>query len=236
MAVPLDQVFQTATLHLFNPDTTLSFPPEGSPDDWYSQAQSDAVERRQAYFGLSFLYWRGIKLRSIDEQLVSLLVVRIPQPEDEDVDPTSPSEELLDLVSHIQVSIEATYISPSQPSTSDAPRTATTMRTLTAPPQRTSGPGGLHLNIRTQPTGRLNPHPSILPPNTPNPMPATTDQDRQYTTAEGTPLVTRVWGSTSGEESESLDAFSLLWLEKEEAWIAVYRMGITVCVLDLHLC
>ena len=150
-----------------------------------------------------------------DEQLQSLLVLRIKNPAGEPAaDPSNPPEILLDLLSHIQVSLEATYISPI-PSAVDTPRTSRLLQT-----PRTGALG--------RPTGRLNPHPSILPPSTPNPMPSTADQDRKYTTAEGTILVANIWGSSTADDSP--EDFALLWSEKDKSWVAIYRMAITVCM------
>jgi hypothetical protein len=65
---------------------------------------------------------------------------------------------------HVQVSLEATYTSAvSAARVAEAPRTS-----------RLLGTGSM---ART--SGRINPHPSILPPSTPNPVPATADQDRK---------------------------------------------------------
>ncbi|PPQ70667.1 hypothetical protein CVT25_010769 [Psilocybe cyanescens] len=203
MALSLDQVFSTTILNLLIPDTSLQFPPESSTDAWLSQAQTNAVERRQAFF---------------DEQLQSLLVLRIKNPPDEGPgDPSNPPEIILDLLSHIQVSLEASYIS-AIPTAADTPRTS---RLLGTP--RTGALG--------RPSGRLNPHPSILPPSTPNPMPSTADQDRKYSASEGTVLVANIWGNNTSEDSG--ESFTLLWSDAEDSWVAVYRMAITVSFLRL---
>ncbi|KDR76963.1 hypothetical protein GALMADRAFT_225118 [Galerina marginata CBS 339.88] len=62
-------------------------------------------------------------------------------------------------------------------------------------------------------------------------MPATADQDRKYTTSEGTILVANIWGSNTADDSP--DSFALLWSEKDKGWVAVYRMAITVSFLRL---
>ena len=70
-------------------------------------------------------------------------------------------------------------------------------------------------------------HPSIFPPATPNPTPYTGDDDRRYVRSEGTVLVAKIWGQDASDDP--CEAFSLLWSEKEQVWVAVYRLGITVC-------
>ncbi|KAF9554996.1 hypothetical protein CPC08DRAFT_821343 [Agrocybe pediades] len=203
MALSLDQLFSNCVLNLLIPDTSLQFPPDSPSDSWLEKAQANSIERKQAFF---------------DEKLQSLLVIRIKNPPDEPAgDPSNPPDILLDLLAHIQVSLEATYISPI-PSAVDTPRTS---RLLGTP--RTGAQG--------RPTGRLNPHPSILPPSTPNPMPSTGDQDRKYTTAEGTLLVATIWGTSIAEDST--EEFALLWSEKDKSWVAVYRLAITVSFLRL---
>jgi hypothetical protein len=122
------------------------------------------------------------------------------------------------MLAHVQVALEASYIS-SQPTASETPRTSRLLQT-----PRT---GSL-----ARPNTRLNPHPSILPPSTPNPMPSTGEQDRKYTTSEGTLLVANIWGNNTAEDSS--EAFALLWSEAEACWIAVYRMVVTVCRFPMH--
>ena len=152
-----------------------------------------------------------------DEQLQSILVLRIRDP-DGNEEPEKPPASLIDLLAHIQVSFEASYISP----VAAAPETPRTSRLLGTP--RT---GAL-----PRPSGRLNPHPSILPPSTPNPTPATGDHDRKYIASEGTVLVAQIWGANTAEDS--LESFALLWSDEEESWIAVYRMALTVCTCLVH--
>ena len=127
--------------------------------------------------------------------------------------PPHPPQLLLETLAHIQVSLEATYIS-AVPAVPDPPRTSR----LLGPPRNGS---------TARPSGRSNPHPSILPPSTPNPVPSTADQDRKYMASEGTMLVANIWGSNTAEDST--EAFSLLWSEEQQAWLAIYCMTITIC-------
>lgn len=147
-----------------------------------------------------------------DEQLQSFLVLSIKHPALENPNNSGrPPQVLLELLAHVQVSLEATYIS-AVPTIAEAPRTS-----------RVLGTGSM-----TRTSGRINPHPSILPPSTPNPVPSTTDQDRKYMTSEGTMLVANIWGSNTAEDSP--EHFSLLWSEQQQAWLAIYCMAMTVCV------
>ncbi|PPQ63886.1 hypothetical protein CVT24_010353 [Panaeolus cyanescens] len=199
----LDQIFSNTILDVIVPTASLASPAETSPDEWLASSREQSVERQQAFF---------------DEQLQSLLVIRFKSP-----DLAGPSGEskppalLLDVLAHLQIALEATYISP-LPSAPETPRTS---KLLTP---RTSAFG--------KPTGRLNAHPSILPPNTPNPVPSTADQDRKYNTAEGTMLLASIWGTNSSEESQ--EAFHLMWSEREKNWIAIYRLVLTVSFLRLN--
>ncbi|KAF8177678.1 TRAPP trafficking subunit Trs65-domain-containing protein [Pholiota molesta] len=204
-AVSLDQIFSTALLKLVVPDTTLDFPPTVPTDEWLEAARSVSVERKQAFF---------------DEHLQSLLLVYIKNPDAQPpADPSKPPEVLLDLLAHIQVSIEASYISQTATTNPETPRNS---RMLLTP--RTSS--------LAKPNQRLNPHPSILPPSTPHPMPATGDQDRKYSTAEGTLLVANIWGSNTADNSP--EGFCLLWSDEQQKWVAVYKMDITVSFLRLN--
>lgn len=162
-----------------------------------------------------------VQLRIIDEQLQSLLLLRIKHPDTEPFDDAStPPDSIIDLLGHIQVSLEASYISPVPTAPAITPRTSSLLAT-----PRT---GAL-----ARPA-RLTPHPSILPPSTPNPTPATGDNDRMYMNSEGTPLLARIWGANdAGNNSED---FTLLWSETEKSWIAVYRIVLTVSKLSVISC
>ena len=120
---------------------------------------------------------------------------------------------LLEILAHVQVSLEATYISA--------------VPTVVAVPQTSRILGTPRNGSIVRPSGRPNPHPSILPPSTPNPVPSTADQDRKYLASDGTMLVANIWGSSTAEDSS--DGFTLLWSEEQQAWLAIYCMAITVC-------
>lgn len=152
-----------------------------------------------------------------DEQLTSLLLVHLDQPpSSSSIDPRNPPKQLLSFLSHLQVSLEATYIA-SVPVSSGSPETPRTAR-LSAPPRTASL--AAKLSARSA-------HPPIFPPNTPNPTPSSAETDRRYIKSEGTLLLASIWGQNPSEDS--LEAFTLFWSEEEEMWVAVYRLSLTVC-------
>ncbi|KIY50984.1 hypothetical protein FISHEDRAFT_64538 [Fistulina hepatica ATCC 64428] len=183
----LDQLFASATLDVVAPDTTVEFPPKTPLDSWLERLKAKSANRDQTFF---------------DEKLRILLTVRIPHPSPvvSTVDATRPPPDLVSLITHLQVSLEATYINPyAEPPPPSAPM-------LSAP--RKSSPH----------------HPSIFPPTTPNPLPSSTDQDRRYVQSEGTLLLAWIWGQVVTED----EAFYLSWSEHEQVWIAVYQLHITL--------
>ncbi|KAI0035204.1 TRAPP trafficking subunit Trs65-domain-containing protein [Vararia minispora EC-137] len=154
------------------------------------------------------------KLTFFDEQLQFLLVLRLAHPEDvEPADAAHPPPYLLSFLAHTQVSYEASYIS----ALSHAPPPAIR---LNAPPRTTSS--GL------KPRGHLPP--SIIPPATPNPMPATAENDRRYMRSEGTPLTSGVWGESASDDEPS---FALLWDQELDVWTAVFRLRLNVAYFEM---
>ncbi|KAF9452126.1 hypothetical protein P691DRAFT_722685 [Macrolepiota fuliginosa MF-IS2] len=200
----LEHLFSTSILSLSVPNTSVEFPPSEPCDEWLQTLDSNAQERGQAFF---------------DEQLQSLLTLRVEHPTEEPADPSKPPAALISFLAHVQVSLEASYIS-SVPASAEIPQTSR----LSAPPRTASL--GLKLSARIGPH-----HPSILPPNTPNPTPATADHDRKYVAAQGTPLFNSIWGQGS---SDSQEDFALIWSEQENLWVAIYRLAVTVSYLRLN--
>ncbi|KAF7355571.1 hypothetical protein MSAN_01474300 [Mycena sanguinolenta] len=201
----LEQLFGSAELDLVIPDTSIEYPPATPADDWLARLKSENLERSQAFF---------------DEQLQALLTVRVEQPPASNSrDAAHPPKDLLVFLSHLQISLEATYISsvPVGPSVPETPRTAK----LSAPPRTASL---AKLSARSA-------HPPIFPPNTPNPTPASAETDKRYLKSEGTLLLASIWGQNSSEDSQ--EGFSLLWSEEEGMWVVVYRLALTVSFLRL---
>ncbi|KAJ7490314.1 TRAPP trafficking subunit Trs65-domain-containing protein [Mycena galericulata] len=201
----LEKLFTTAELDVVVPDTSLEYPPTSSADEWLSLLKAGTLERTQAFF---------------DEQLQAFLTVRIDQPPtSSSKDPEQPPKELLSFLSHLQISLEATYIS-SVPAGTNFPETPRTAR-LSAPP-RTASLAKL---------GGRSSHPPIFPPSTPNPTPSSAETDKRYLKSEGTLLLASIWGQNPSQDLQ--EAFSLLWSDEEEVWVAVYRLSLTVSFLRL---
>ncbi|KAH9171162.1 hypothetical protein EDB89DRAFT_1907177 [Lactarius sanguifluus] len=203
-----EQIVNSSTLDVVVPNATVEFPTKDTDHGaWLQKLNSQETERQRAFF---------------DEFLDFLLVLRLEQPDDVP-DPTHPPLALLSFLTRTQVSYDATYISPAAPTAQPAPRLGTPPRTVSLKPA--PGNGALHVPL------------NIFPPNTPNPTPVTTEQDRRYVRAEGVTLVSGTWGEASDPAKarlvEDRDAFALLWDETAGVWVAVYRMSINVAFLRL---
>ncbi|KAF9227179.1 hypothetical protein BS17DRAFT_775073 [Gyrodon lividus] len=195
-----ETLFESCVLELITPDASISFPENVLADEWLASIQEPRAERKQAFF---------------DEQLHLLLTMQIKHPlQNISPDPNDPPQHLLDFLSHIQVSLEATYIS--QKPNQDAPKTAVLA------PLRTSSVKGRPTSLR----------PSIVPPSTPNPIPSTTEGDRKYVQSEGTLLLSSIWGASKSTE-QSKEKFALLFSEAQGSWVAVYELSLIVSFLRL---
>ncbi|KAK0236173.1 TRAPP trafficking subunit Trs65-domain-containing protein [Armillaria nabsnona] len=195
MSSSFEQLFGSAVLNVVVPDTSVEYPPSTSPDDWLSRLKSPSSERKLAFF---------------DEQMDSYLTVRLPHLTSfPTLDTQNPPQDLLMFLAHLQITLEAAYIS-SVPT----PDPSSSIR-LSAPPRL----------LKTRH------HPPIFPPSTPNPTPAVAETDRRYLNSEKTVLLTSIWGQSTADDS--LDAFSLLWSEAEKAWMAVYHLSFIVAFIRL---
>ncbi|KAK2460821.1 hypothetical protein APHAL10511_007291 [Amanita phalloides] len=195
-----EHTFTSTTLEVAIPDTSLDFPSHESIDTWLDRVRLGSVDRNQTFF---------------DEQLYALLIVRIKQPAPE---ADAPPQHLLAFLAHLQVSFEATYISP----VPDVPQDSRV--TLASPPRGSS---------LSKLNPRLSLHPSILPPNTPNPTPAAAEHDRKYVTSEGTILLAGIWGQSSSQDAK--EGFTLLWSSEEQLWVAIYSFSLTVSFIRLSV-
>ncbi|KAG2154340.1 TRAPP trafficking subunit Trs65-domain-containing protein [Suillus bovinus] len=210
MSVPsFEDLFGSCTLEVIAPDTSINLPEPGAADDWLVALKSPGIERRQAFFDAHQMVYS-------DEQLHLFLIVQIPCPS-ADVDPKDPPTFLLDFLAHVQVSLEATYISQTPTTLPETPQTARVL----APPRTSSV-------AKPRPTSL---HPSLFPPHTPNPTPSSTEKDRKYAQSEGTLLVASIWGHRPAGLSK--EKFSLLYSEAKKAWLAVYELSLTVSFLRL---
>ncbi|KAK7028140.1 hypothetical protein VNI00_014955 [Paramarasmius palmivorus] len=241
-----EQLFSSTELDVVVPNTSLEFPPTTvSADEWLENLRSGSQsDRKEAFF---------------DEHIQAVLTARVPHPsENQPIDVSDPPALLLSFLSHLQVSLEASYISPDVPDA--APETQTPRTDTLLPPRTASLKGKKPLNLSLSPNSAMpkgQHHPSILPPATPNPMPASTDTDRRYAQSEGVMLCTRIWGAEGSntfedEDEETRDgdskakkveakpqeAFHLMWSEKEKVWVAAYKVVFTPisgCRSALHL-
>lgn len=205
MSVPsFEDLFESCTLEVIAPDTSIKFPEPGAADDWLVALKSSGIERRQAFF---------------DEQLHLFLIAQIPCPSAH-VHPKDPPTFVLDFLAHVQVSLEATYISQTPTTLPETPQTPQTAKVL-APPRTSSV-------AKPRPASL---HPSLFPPHTPNPTPSSTEKDRKYAQSEGTLLLASIWGHRPA--SLSKEKFSLLYSEAKKAWLAVYEFSLTVSFLRL---
>ncbi|KII92192.1 hypothetical protein PLICRDRAFT_36980 [Plicaturopsis crispa FD-325 SS-3] len=200
-----EHLFNTTLLEVVVPDTSVVFPSQNEGDEWLEQLKSGPLERKQAFF---------------DELLEFILIARIEKPDPNGApDPKHPPTDLLNFLSHLQVSLEATYISPLP---TQAPTSPPGSR-LATPPRSDS----MKLKPRNGPAA----HPSIFPPSTPSPIPSTADTDRKYMRSDGTLLAASIWGHSTVENSR--EAFALLWSEKDQRWVAVYKLAVSVAFLRL---
>lgn len=181
-----------------------------------SRASNNPVRRESRLSSVRYIIYSSLHHteahRYLDEQLNLFLVMHIKHPSlNNPHNHHSPPRTLVDFLSHIQVSLEASYI-PKMPN-QDVLDTASLVH------PRTSS------MLKGRP---LSSHPSIFPPNTPNPIPSTTESDRKYVQSEGTLLFSSIWGTKKATE-ESKEKFALLFSESQRSWIAVYELSLIVC-------
>lgn len=147
-----------------------------------------------------------------DERLYLIMCAKFPG------EPTA----LAPILPRLQISLEASYISPFIPS-SQASRSTVTL----------NSPGASQLSLR--PRGPAQ----IIPPTTPSPIPSTSTPDRQYAQADtGVILQTYVWGDSRPKSTSALpkahpgkDDFTVAWSEEENSWIALYELHVLVSEL-----
>ncbi|THU79801.1 hypothetical protein K435DRAFT_875060 [Dendrothele bispora CBS 962.96] len=295
MSLTFEELFTGAELDVRVPNAALRFPSQDTldVDKWLEELEES--DRSQAFF---------------DEHLQAILTVRIPHenpasstaatPTTSAPSSPKPSSHLLQFLSHLQISLEASYIPQAptieggrieessskniEPPLSPRPLTATprsprpgtpsvplsaslsasaSSSDLTVPPRHTSLKKPVNLSLNSPnalaPPGKKQVHhPSILPPATPNPLPASTTSDARYAlpgaAEQGIMLVGGaaggvIWGQNvgtgkdkdSGENMKGLkkgldqdkESFALLWSPSKKMWVAVYRMVLDVAFLRL---
>lgn len=149
---------------------------------------------------------------SSDERLEFLLIIRMKDTSQvvQKGCKVKPPCLLLSFLNHLQVSIDASYISPIA---TDSP-----IHGHPPVPIRTT-------SINKEAPGLRAPV-QLLPPQTPRPMPKSDEPDEIYANAEGTMLKSFIWGD---DLTELDDSFRLLWSERDREWVAVYRLNMIVC-------
>lgn len=160
-------------------------------------------------------------LHPSDERLSFVLCVSIPTPAIKSAIEDSSQEgqlgALLEYFSHLQVSLEASYV----PQASDD-----------KPPKLTiSAPSRLQPSPSPRAPGRSSP--SVIPPLTPLPVPTTSPADAPYANprvVESGPLVhSYMWGDRDNATDRT---FTVVKTDEEldgtESWVAVYRLDVPV--------
>ncbi|KAG9015655.1 hypothetical protein FRB90_004575 [Tulasnella sp. 427] len=169
--------------------------------------------------------WRGRDVAFYDERLSFILCVNLPiaaiKSAIEDSSPEGQLDALLQYFSHLQVSLEASYVPPA---TEDKPPTLTI-----SPPNRLQASGS------PRPPGRASP--SVIPPLTPLPVPSTSAADAPYAnprTVESGPLVhAYMWGERDNVTDRT---FTIVKTDEKldglESWVAVFRLEVPVAFIQ----
>ncbi|KAJ4468894.1 TRAPP trafficking subunit Trs65-domain-containing protein [Lentinula aciculospora] len=242
-----EDLFTSSELDVIVPESSITFPPGPNVDEWLDQLNQ--IDRKEAFF---------------DEHLQTLFTLRVPHPgipQELTVESPEPPRLLLDFLAHVQVLLEASYISPIAPnddnseytvSASPLPSSRLNPTIPSSPPPRTSSikrPTHLNLSGLLSPNpGSASHHPSILPPSTPNPMPASAVVDQRYLQAEGVVLTSRIWGQDvskggaglldrkhkDSEGTDRAEGFYLLWAKSDKVWVAVYKTVLDIAFLRLN--
>lgn len=206
-----EEVFNTVQISLLVPEESVQLPVDAtsSPGSWLSELSS-LTDRKLAFF---------------DERLLAYFLVRVPfdGPDENGLAPI----ELLTFLTHLQISLDASYISPIHQEASPAP-TPSAGRLLGPPPAGRAKPRG---NSPTGSTVKQRP-PPLVPPHTPNPMPQVAESDAKYAAAEGVQLLSYIWGDPNSADTERKDEFALGWSESGKEWNAMYRLEVPV---GMHL-
>ncbi|KAI0935207.1 hypothetical protein AcW1_008812 [Taiwanofungus camphoratus] len=208
--IAYEEIFNSSVLEVVAPQTFLEFPMDYDGDkatDWLGRLGSGSVDRKVAFF---------------DENLDFLLTIRFSGLSSDDS--KQPPVHLLLFLAHLQISYDASYISPSTPSAAAA---APVLGRPPVPPRTTS-------IVKDRPGSPLaTSHPSIFPPATPLPIPSATESDRKYVQAQGTPFSSGIWGEQQPTSAHGTsEAFALLWAHQEREWVAVYRLSVLVSFMN----
>lgn len=206
-----EQVFNTVQISLLVPEESVQLPVDPvSPSESWLSSLSSLTDRKLAFF---------------DERLLAYFLVQIPfdGPDEHGLAPTA----LLTFLTHLQISLDASYISPIPQEAPPAP--APSVGRLLGPP-----PAGRGRSRGSSPTGstlKQRP-PPLVPPHTPNPTPQMAESDAKYAAAEGVQLLAYIWGEPNSADAERKEEFALGWSESDKEWNAMYRLEVPV---GMHL-
>ncbi|KIO22964.1 hypothetical protein M407DRAFT_215657 [Tulasnella calospora MUT 4182] len=214
MAEPhdIEKLFSCSNLEVIVPDGTFDLPEPFS---------REASTWLRALSG----QWRARDVAFYDERLSFILCVSTPTPAVKSAIEDSSQEgqlaALLEYFSHLQVSLEASYV----PQASDD-----------KPPKLTiSPPSRLQPSTSPRPGGRGSP--SVIPPLTPLPVPTTSPADAPYANprvVETGPLVhSYMWGDRDNVTERT---FTMVKTDEEldgqESWVAVYKLDVPVAFIQ----
>lgn len=226
-----EEVFNTVQISLLVPEESVQLPEQATSTSksWLSSLSS-LTDRKLAFF---------------DERLLAYFLVRIPfdGPDEHGLAPI----ELLTFLTHLQISLDASYISPIPQEAPPAPAPSAG-RLLGPPPAgraklRGSSSTGSSPTASSptaispaggSPTGTtLKPRlPLLIPPHTPNPTPQMAESDAKYAAAEGVQLLAYIWGEPNSADAERKEEFAFGWSESDKEWNAIYRLEVPV---GMHL-
>ncbi|KAH8107648.1 TRAPP trafficking subunit Trs65-domain-containing protein [Cristinia sonorae] len=200
-----EELFNLTVLDVIIPIATTGLPTPSQDDPyiddvWLEALEEEATDRKLAFF---------------DENLDFFLILRVEYPtvEEGDDKPKTPPINLLAFLAHLQVTYDASYIASLPSDAPIVPNRTHSMNRAQAGQTKASTLGAAH--------------PSIFPPHTPNPVPSSTDSDRQYSQTQGTPLRAGVWGDGMAGDNIS-EGFALLWSASDSCWIVVFKMTVQV--------
>jgi hypothetical protein len=149
-----------------------------------------------------------------DETLVLYLTVRFSSEVEHkpafQLQPPTPPPNILSLLLGLEVAVEASYISskPHEPQGRNVRYLLTDKIGDQLPPTTSQ--------------------PNDLPPNTPSPLPSTSEGDAPYVFSQGRPFESYIFGDRGGVKDFDGMEFTLLWDDKQSTWIGIYRLTVRV--------
>jgi hypothetical protein len=218
----LDRIFSLTTLDILLPHASLAFPPT-DVDEWLKNSTSK--NRKQVFYG-GYMYAVLVQSRCLtgaqkDEQLSVILVARIKPPQSESDEPEDPPPDLIQLLLHLQLGLEALYV-PSGP-----PPPAGRTSFFNAPPRSVS-----FGKVKPKAIVQHTPSTSSRTPPPPAALAEETPKQGASASPEGALLSAVIWGQGQNTGDEELEQFSLNWSASEQLWVAMFKFTMTVCERD----